>query len=110
MSAAIAATPAAPTSKKDGVVATITGQSSNDSSAYDTTKYPVEPEIRCYVKFQAPAGHTPGDDIKTTQFSTDSAGGMATLPLFLPDAGTWVVTLRKASDDSQLATTSVVVS
>ena len=84
---------------------TCTGTDSNDSAAYDSTKYPSEPAIGYYFQ----AARTGSVTLKSNIFTTNSLKIAEWHDLIFPDAGTWTLTLRKSADDSIAATASVVV-
>jgi hypothetical protein len=91
--------------KKDGVNLTATGLEANDDSAYDADVYPTSPafvyRIRCRM--------TGEDDLLSQRFSPN--GGTHTWPaVIFPTDGTWTCTVRDTSDDSEVASLSVVVS
>lgn len=108
MSAALTLTPASGSivSTKSIVRVDVTGAASNDTTGYDTTKYPTEPEIRYYI--QAVASGQP--TLKSYAFAPAPGGTHSLNSLVFPGAATWTVTLNKVSDDSAVATASVTVS
>jgi hypothetical protein len=94
MSAAVVCAPTSPVHLTDAAIISCTG---------------ADPAVNAYLKLQAPAGSTPAKDLKTAVFAPRAAGTFEWLPMILPVSGTWVLTLRKASDDSQIATANVTV-
>lgn len=108
MSVTITPTPASGsiTHGIDAVNIAIAGAPANDTSAYGTAVYPTEPAITYIIRARL-AGQ---DDLVSEVFTPAAAGGTYTwLDLIFPAAGTWTVTLRKTSNDSQSATANVVV-
>lgn len=89
---------------------TCTGVPSNNTAAYavpdDAFDYPTEPAITYYFRF-AKSG---ADSLISPVFTPASDGTAAWDDVIVPSAGTWTLTIRKASDNSQVATASVVVS
>lgn len=79
---------------------------SNDEGAYDANARPTEPELRYYFKI-AKSGQ---DSLKSHVFSTNSDGTAEWNNVLIPVAGTWTLTINDNSDDSVVATASVVVS
>lgn len=84
----------------------VTGLTVNDSTAYDVTKSPTEPAVTYYFKV-AKSGQ---DDLKSPVFAPDPAGKAEWHDLQIPASGTWTLTANKTSDNSAVATASVVVS
>lgn len=93
-------------SKKTAVNVQVTGATANTTTGYNSSNYPSSPEVRYYIKASL-AGQ---NDLKSYQFAVDSSGTHLYQDLIFPAAGTWTVTVNKASDDSVAATTSPVVS
>ena len=85
---------------------TSSAAANNDTTAYDATIYPTEPQIGYYFQFSRTGSQT----LKSPVFSTNPDGVGAWYGVIIPDAGTWTLTLNAAADDSVIATTSVVVS
>lgn len=106
MSAAVSITPAAPVSKVSACRIDVTGADLNDATAYNAGTIPTEPELRYYLRLRK-AGV---DDLKSETFAPSTDGKHSWYTVTIPASGTWTLTLRKASDDSQVATASVVVS
>ena len=108
MAAAVAISPASGSITHASTVCHVscTGVPNNDTTAYDATKYPTEPQIAYYFKF----ARTGSVSIKSPVFSTNAAQTAEWHGVVLPDAGTWTLTVCATADDSVKATTSVVVS
>ncbi len=106
MAAAIAAVPTSGTHLSTVFQVNITGASSNTTTGYDPTAYPAEPAVTYYAKFARTGSQT----LKSPVFSTNAEGKASWLNVILPDAGTWTLTLNATSDDSVIATASVVAS
>lgn len=108
MTAAVSITPASGsiTHLVNACQISASGLTPNDSTAYSTAVYPTEPAITYYFKLAA-TGH---DSLKSPIFSPSSAGD-AIWPgsVIFPAAATWTLTVNKVSDDSAVATASVVV-
>lgn len=105
MTAAITVFPASPIGVKSTVRVSVTGADNNDSGTEDLTKYPIDPEIRYYLLFDNPDG----DDGKSYVFSVSEAGKHEFNNYVFPNAGSWVVRLRNAATDADVATASVTV-
>jgi hypothetical protein len=83
-----------------------TEEPNNDTSDFDADNYPTEPEI--VYRFRARlAGQ---NDLLSNPFSTNPDGTAEWPSVLFPAAGSWTLTLRDTADDSQVATTTVVVS
>ena len=103
---AIAIVPAAPIAITSACRVNVTDAPVNDSAAYDANLYPTEPEIRYYLAFEK-AGADTG---KSQVFSPAADGSFEFNSYIFPEAGSWTVHLRKASDDSSSANLAVTVS
>lgn len=80
---------------------------SNTSTGYDDDKYPASPAIVAQFKLSK----TGQDDLLSPEFTTNAAGdGSWPGSVIFPAAGTWTLDLVDTSDDSVIATASVVVS
>jgi hypothetical protein len=108
MSVAIAITPASGSivSKHTACRVDVTGADVNDPTTYDAGRYPTEDLITYYLSFEK-AGADTG---RSQLFQVAADGGFTFNSYIFPDAGTWAVHLRKASDDSSSANISVTVS
>lgn len=108
MAAAISLTPASGsiTSRQTIVRVDVTGGSSNDSSTSDSTKYPIEAEIRGYLAFLLGGV----EQARSYVFTVSSDGKHSFNNFIFPDSGSWTVNWNKSSDDSQIATAAVTVS
>jgi hypothetical protein len=108
MVAAVTITPASGsiTAEKSACEIAATGMTANDTTAYDSTKYPSSPAVTYYFKAAATGQTT----LKSPVF-TPASGGTAIWPgsIIFPAAATWTLTVNKVSDDSAVATASVVV-
>jgi hypothetical protein len=106
MSVAIAITPAAPTAIVSACRVNVTGADVSDEASFDPAIYPTSPEIRYYLSFEK-AGADTG---KSQVFSPAHDGTFEFNSYIFPEAGSWTVHLRKASDDSSVANLAVTVS
>lgn len=108
MVAALVLTPASGsiTAVKTAVKISVTGGSANDLTAYNSALYPSSPEIKQYIRATATGQPT----LKSHVFTPATGGTAEWNGVIFPAAGSWTVTLRKASDDTQLATASITVS
>jgi hypothetical protein len=106
MAEAIAATPDAGTALITAFNFAVTGVDANDATAYDDTKYPSEPALVYYISVEA----TGEDSLVSPRFTPAEDGTFAWYDVIVPAAATWSAVLRKDSDDSSVATASVVVS
>ena len=107
MASAIVVTPASGsiTHLSTVVSITATGAAANTATGYDTTHYPTKPALNRY--FQCVLAGQP--TLKSHVFNSNAAGAAQWDGLVFPAAGSWTVSLRFASDDSQDATATVVV-
>lgn len=106
MSVTVTAVPAAGKAKKDVFRFDISGATGNDESAFDADKYPTSPEVRYYVAYEKG-----GTEYGRSQiFGVTPVGDFQIYDYIFPDTGTWTVNLRDASDDSSVATDTVVLS
>lgn len=85
---------------------TASGADLNDASEYDEDATPSEPELRYYFQ----ASKTGTDPLVSHVFAPSPAGAHEWNSVIFPVAGSWTLTLKDASDDSTVATTSVTVS
>lgn len=108
MTAAVAIVPASGsiTHAQTACEVTATGLTINDSTAYDITKYPTEPAVTYYLRLAATGQQT----LKSPVFAPSPAGAAEWHDVIIPAAATWTLTVCKVSDDSVIATASVVVS
>ena len=107
MAAAVVVTPASGsiTHLVTAVRVTVTGASSNNSSAYDSAIYPTEPAFKYILRFSK----TGQDNLTSPVFTTAADGTAEWNDVILPAAGSWTLALLNTSDDSQVATASVTV-
>jgi hypothetical protein len=109
MAAAVAITPASGSviHEKSACQISTSGLPDNDTTAYDSTKYPSSPMITYYFQLAATGQPT----LKSPVFAP-AYDGTAIWPgsVIIPAAGTWTLTVNKVSDGSASATASVVVS
>jgi len=103
---AIAIVPAAPIAITSACRVNVTEAPVNDAGLYDTETYPTEPEIRYYLSFEK-AGADTG---KSQVFSPAADGSFEFNSYIFPSAGSWIVHIRKVSDDSSEAHLDVTVS
>lgn len=103
--ASIAVTPASPIGVLSAVRVNVTAADTNDSGNEDLDAYPIDPEIQYYLLFDNPDG----DDGKSYVFSPSQDGKHEFNDYVFPNAGSWVVRLKDASDDSEVATANVTV-
>jgi len=106
MAAAVHVTPASGsiTHVVTAVRVTVTGASSNDATAYDSTIYPTEPAIEYTLQFVL-SGQ---DTLKSPVFTPASDGTAEWNNVILPAAGSWTLNLVDAVP-STIATATVVV-
>lgn len=93
------------TAKVTAVRVTCATVPSNDTSEYDIEDVPTEPELNYYFRFRL-AGF---DDLVSPVWSTNVGGTAEWNDVILPGAGSWALTVRDASDDSQVATATITV-
>lgn len=101
--ATITVEPAAPTAVVDACRIDVAEMAVNTSAAPDTAKYPVQDEVRGYLAFLL-GGVEYG---RSYVFAGPSHSFM---DYIFPTAGSWVVHLKDASNDSDIATQAVTVS
>lgn len=82
-----------------------TSVANNTTTGYDATKYPSEPQVTYYFKLAATGQQT----LKSPVFSTNPNGAAEWDSVIIPAAATWTLTVNATSDDSVIATASVVV-
>ena len=102
----IAIKPAAPVAVLSACRVDVTNAPVSDTGAYDVDLYPTSPEIRYYLSFEK-AGADTG---KSQVFSPAHDGSFTFNSYIFPEAGSWVVHLRKVSDDSSDSNLAVTVS
>ena len=107
MSASVSISPASGsiTHLSTAVNVSCSGVSNNNSAAYDGSVTPSEPELDYYFKI----AKTGQDNLLSPRFSTNAAGAAEWHGTIFPAAGTWTLTVNKNSDDTVVATASVVV-
>jgi|ERR1041385_3641090 hypothetical protein len=108
MAAGIAISPTSGhiTAKLTACNITCVDEPSNDSGAFSASTYPTEPEIVYRFRLRKSGS----DDLLSNPFSTNPSGTAEWNSVIFPAAGTWTLTLRDTSDDSQIASADVVVS
>jgi hypothetical protein len=108
MPVAIAITPASGSviEKHTACRVDVTGADVNDAASFDPTQYPTEDLITYYLSFE----RTGSDTGRSQLFQVAADGGFTFNSYIFPDAGSWTVHLRKASDDSSVANLAVTVS
>jgi len=94
------------TAKKTVVRVNVTGADTNDTTTYNALHVPTEDPFGYYLLFDAPVGT---DDKKSYIFNVGATGKHEFNNFVFDAAGTWTVRFRDASDDSDVATASVVV-
>jgi hypothetical protein len=104
---AITLTPsvAEPRAKIDAIRVDVAGASPNDVADYDPGAYPSQAEIRCYLAFVL-AG---ADEGKSYVFAVGQDGEHVFNNYIFPTDGSWSIELRRADDDSVLATEAITV-
>jgi len=83
---------------------TVAAAPTNDSAAFDPLKYPTEPAIVYYIDFTKSAVV-----YGKSYLFTPNGGAHVFNNYIFPSAGSWTVALKKASDNSTVATLSVTV-
>ena len=106
MPAAVAVTPTAATATKTVHRVDVTGTVPNDPATFNASNYPTETENRFYLAFEV-GGVEKG---RSQVFGTTPVGAFTFNSYIFPTTGTYTVNLRKVSDNSSVATASVVVS
>lgn len=104
MAASVTVAPASPVSTGDFCTVTVAGADQNDDSAYDSEDYPASPELRYYLSFRK----STTEYGRSYVFGVDEDGGHVFPNYVFPSSGTWTVTLRDDSDDSQVASSGNV--
>lgn len=104
MSVAITVDPAAPRSTIDICKVSVSGA----KSARDPNK--TGGEFRYYIEAERPSGSDIAKNLKSHVFDVSHAGLHEWLSVIFDEAGTWSLKLRDASNDSQVASQSLVVS
>lgn len=106
MPVAIACTPASPVATKSFCRIDVTGGSANTATGYSTSVYPTSPEVRYYLTFEL-GGNILG---RSYNFAVGSDGKHSFNNYVFPEAGSWTVRLKNASNDSSVQTQAVTVS
>lgn len=108
MAITLTATPTEPTAKHDFVRIDVAGASNNDVADYDANAYPTRAEIRCYLAFLLD-GTEFEDHCRSYVFAVAQDGEHVFNNFIFPEAGSWSMELRRADDDSVLATQAITV-
>lgn len=107
MALALTCTPTSPVAKSSFCRIDVDDALANDASAYTTTVYPTEPEIRYYLKFSV-GGVEKG---RSYVFAPNPYDGTHQFNNYIfPSSGSWTVALCKVSDNSEATTLGVTVS
>lgn len=97
--ATVAVYPTSPVSASSFCAITVDAADQNDDSNYDNETYPASPAFVYYLTFEKSSVEFG----RSYTFSVDEDGGHVFPNYLFPEAGTWVVHLRDASDDSSVA-------
>jgi hypothetical protein len=100
--AAIACSPTTATKDNTAVLISASALTPNDASGYDPTAYPTEPAILYYIEASATGA--------TTLTSERFSGAAFSIVWMFDTAATYTVAVKKDSDDSTVASTTIVVS
>ena len=104
MPVTVTVTPTSPRATIDFAKVTVAGADQNDLSSYTTLAYPTSPEMRYYLTFEE-GGAEKG---RSYVFGVNEDGEHVFNNYVFPDAGTYVVRLKDASDDSTVQSSSNV--
>lgn len=85
---------------------TVTGAASNTSTGYNASNYPASPQVLYYFS----AEKSGSDALVSPRFAVSGDGDAEWHDVIFPSAGSWTLRLRKDSDDSSAANTTLVVS
>jgi hypothetical protein len=99
--ATVTCTPASPRATVSFCRIDVDAATQNDDAAYDADLYPASPEIRYYLSIEEDAV----EKGRSYVFSVNEDGKHVFPNYVFPDSGTYVVHLRKVSDDSSVADT-----
>lgn len=105
MSVSVVCSPAAPRATIDFCTVLVDDAAQNVSTS-PTDTYPVQAEVRYYIAFEL-ASVEKG---RSYVFGVSEDGGHLFANYVFPEDGEWTVNLRKASDDTSVATDTVTVS
>ena len=106
MAASITVTPTSPVHISGVAKIAVAGAPSNDTSAYNNTKYPTEPQIGMYLQVLKGSVEVG----RSYVFATNPADGTHVFNSYIfPSAGSYVIHLKKSSDDSDVTTQAVTV-
>lgn len=106
MAITLAVTPSSGTGTKTAFRFDVTGLPANDTTSFDSTKSPVQPEIRYYFEFSE-GGIPKGTSY---QFAPDvSTGKHSWQGVIMPDPGTYTISLKKVSGNTTLASANFTV-
>jgi hypothetical protein len=94
------------TANKTVVRVNVAAAADNDSTTYDVLHHPAEDPFTYYLLFDAPGTV---DNKKSYLFNVGADGKHEFNSFVFDAAGSWTVRLRDASDDSDVATSVVVV-
>ena len=104
MTAAVTSNMASAVAGVDGVNFTCDDIPVNDETAFDADEYPTSPAI--VYRFRARKSGE--DDLLSEPFSPNG-GTHSWYAIVFPASGTWAVSLRDVSDDSEVATMNQTV-
>lgn len=107
MTAAIASNIASPRATLDEVVVTASGLPVNDSTDYNSARYPTEAALVYRFLFDSP-GATTKFDMTSQAWSPDATGAYAHLPITFPVAGAWSIKVID-QHDNVIATQALTV-
>lgn len=103
MSAAIAVDPAAPRATVDICKISVSG------ADFARGPHKTGGEFSYYIEAERPSGSDIAKNLKSHVFDVSHAGLAEWLSVIFDEAGTWTLKLRDASNDSQVASQSLVV-
>lgn len=96
MAVTVVVGPTSPRATADFCTITVAGAVQNDTTAYTTATYPTSPEQRYYLSIEK-SSVVKG---RSYVFAVDENGGHVFPNYVFPDAGTYVVHLRKSNGDA----------
>lgn len=104
MAVTVTCVPAAPTAKSDFCRIDLAGLDTNDTTAYDNTKYPTSPAVVYYLTFEVG-----GNVVGKSYVFTPNGGKHSFNNYIFPSSGSYTVRVSK-SDGTSVKTQSVTVS
>lgn len=104
--AAVVPSDSTPVAKTQVINIAATGADDNTLTGYDPDEYPSSPAVNYYFSIEKSGA----DSLVSEVFTTNSDGTHTWPSVIIPSAGSWTAHLRKASDDSSVASAAITAS